>query len=114
MIFYERDEERPERWSTYEKVAVSDAPALKTALEHALGIKIVVEKIRRVYQYRQCRIHLDDVEGLGTFLEFEVQDSGREESVALMKYLTEAFEIKPDDIVRASYSDLLLGKNNRF
>jgi adenylate cyclase class 2 len=114
LIFYERPEDRPERWSNYERIPCADPARLKAALEAAVGIRVVVKKARRLYQYRQSRIHIDTVEGLGTFLEFEVQDSDAAESEALMKLLRDAFAVRGDDIVRASYADLVYGKNNLF
>lgn len=114
IIFYNRAEDRAERWSTYEKIPCPDPEALKIILEKALGIRAVVQKTRLLYQYRQCRIHIDTVEGLGTFLEFEVQDSNEKESADLMKKMRETFQISPGDVLQASYSDMVFGKNGPF
>jgi len=46
----------------------------QTALGLALGIKGVVRKRRVVYMIGQTRVHLDQVEGLGYFMELEVCD----------------------------------------
>jgi adenylate cyclase class IV len=59
-----------------------------------------------VFLYRGARIHLDRVEGLGTFLEFEVpagKDGGEE---SLMRELRALFGIKERDIVALSYADM--------
>jgi adenylate cyclase class 2 len=114
LIFYERGEDREERWSIYERIPCLEPARLKAILEAALGIKVVVEKTRLLYVYQQCRIHIDAVDRLGSFIEFEAQDSGVVESHALMKVLREAFGISPGDIIQASYADLVLGENNLF
>jgi predicted adenylyl cyclase CyaB len=109
LIFYERGEDREERWSIYENIPIPEPAKFRAVLEGALGVKVVVRKTRVLYKYHQCRIHIDTVERLGSFVEFEVPDSGVVESEALMKVLREVFEIAPGDIVQASYSDLILG-----
>jgi adenylate cyclase class IV len=39
---------------------------------YALGVTCVVRKVRREYCYQNYKIHLDDVEHLGDYLEAEV------------------------------------------
>ena len=52
-------------------VPVGEADALREALDAALGTLVVVEKSRRLLLWEGVRIHLDEVEGLGSFLELE-------------------------------------------
>ena len=42
-------------------------------LKKALGIKGVVKKNRTLYMVGQTRVHVDQVEGLGDFMELEVK-----------------------------------------
>ena len=44
----------------------------QTALGQALGVKGVVRKRRMLYMIGQTRVHMDQVEGLGDFMELEV------------------------------------------
>ena len=52
------------------------------------------------------RIHLDDVDGLGSFVELEAPEDG--DQAAKVERLSEALAIADDDLIAGSYSDLLL------
>ena len=73
--------------------------------------KVTVRKKREIYMWDDVRIHIDDVEGLGTFIEFEVPmaDAEDEEAARKMQKLVEAFALSEEDFVGESYSDLLAG-----
>ena len=53
---------------------------LKEVLNKAMGVKTRVDKQREIYFIRNIKIHLDDVTGLGTFVEIEAQGTGDEYS----------------------------------
>jgi adenylate cyclase class IV len=56
------------------------------------------------------QIHLDTVDGLGKFIEFEKAVSGdaeRQAGRAQLEALGRYFQIDPDDLMASSYSDLL-------
>lgn len=112
LVQYERKEDSSERWSVYRKVEVSNAGLLREALAEALGVLTVVRKERRLFRYRGARIHLDNVEGLGAFIEFEVPTGNEEDPVLLMKDLRRIFEIAENTIEKGSYSDLLCAKSS--
>ena len=77
LIAYSRADGEVERLSCYYIVPVDDAVSLEAALAAALGIRTVVSKRRTVLLDRNVRIHLDEVDGLGDFVEFEaVLDEG--------------------------------------
>ncbi len=113
LIQYERKEDGPERWSAYRKIPVPDPDALKRALSDALEVLVVVRKERKLFLYKGARIHLDDVEGLGSYIEFEVPSPGKEEPAALMQELREIFHVGEKDVEKGSYSDVLLAKSSR-
>src|SRR5215212_9809882 len=72
LIYYTRpDQEGPKR-SDYHISLTSDPENLKRVLELTYGIRGVVRKTRYLYLVGQTRVHLDDVEGLGQFMELEV------------------------------------------
>src|SRR5262245_32987098 len=71
LIWYDRpDLDRP-RGCDYFLVPAPDPALLKIALTAALGVRGAVRKRREVYLWHNVRAHLDEVEGLGRFLEFE-------------------------------------------
>jgi len=112
LISYERDETAAERWSHYRKEGVANSGVITRMLGEACGILVVVEKRRELYLYRNARIHIDAVENLGTYLEFEVMGEPSTESAETMRELREAFGVTEGDVVRCSYSDLILAKRN--
>ena len=108
LVVYEREELSEERKSHYRRIPVQDPGALAVGLSESLGILAVVRKERRLFIYRGSRIHLDRVEGLGEFLEFEVPDPGEAEPAELMRELREIFQIESASIEKHSYSDMIL------
>jgi predicted adenylyl cyclase CyaB len=110
LIFYERPDSTSARLSKYHLVPVPDAAAMKALLADAFGVRGVVAKWRRIWLWHNVRIHLDDVAGLGSFIEFEaVITSEAEESAApgQLDELSRVFAISPSDHIAASYADLL-------
>lgn len=71
---------------------------------------VVVRKRREVLLIDNVRVHLDQVDGLGTFLELEaVVDAAHDEAVcrAQVDRLITALQLAESDLIRASYADLL-------
>src|SRR3954451_1012018 len=71
LIAYRRPDDDEARVSEYLRVAVPDAAALREALDAAYGTKVVVAKKRRLLLWENVRIHLDEVDGLGSYMELE-------------------------------------------
>jgi adenylate cyclase class IV len=110
LIQYERPDRRNPSRSSYSIVPVLCPHDLKTALAAALGILGVVRKKRYLYMVGQTRIHVDEVIGLGDFIELEVvQLAGRtdEDAAAIARTLMERLEIRDDDLVDCAYVDML-------
>ena len=109
LIAYERPDLPGNKESRYRLLAVPEPDEMGAALESVLGIAVVVAKTRRLFIHEGVRIHLDRVEGLGDFIEFEgVVPDGAEPTrfTALLDSLREAFAIRDEDLLRESYSDL--------
>ena len=110
LIAYERADDRGNTESRYHLVAIPDPAALKAALAATLGIRVEVRKERRLYLYEGVRIHLDAVEGLGSFIEFEgvaTADTEVDGFTPLLIDLRRRFGIEDDDLLAVSYSDLV-------
>jgi predicted adenylyl cyclase CyaB len=116
LIFYRRPEADATRFSEYYTAPVADCHAMGKVLELSLGVRKRVEKERRLYLYQGARIHLDIVVKLGTFIEFEVpvhpgEPTEDEAARRLMDKLMGAYGIRASDAIRASYSELLDGRD---
>jgi adenylate cyclase, class 2 len=109
LIAYERPDVVGSKESSYRLVEVPDPDELRDALAAALGVTVVVDKSRRLFIHEGVRIHLDRVEGLGDFIEFEgvAVDDDPARFTLLLDSLRGAFDIRGEDLLRESYSDLL-------
>jgi len=88
---------------------------LKELLTKHYGIKCVIDKKREIYYIKNIKIHLDQVKELGTFVEIEAKSDKKIDEERLRKqveYYMEKFGIEKEDLVKVSYSDMLL-KNRR-
>jgi adenylate cyclase class 2 len=114
LIQYQRRDYDGSRESVYRLTEVGHAGSLRATLESALGIVAVVEKRRRLFLWQDVRIHLDEVAGLGSFIEFEAVSpphSDLTKERTRVQQLRTAFHLTPDELVSSSYADLLLGPN---
>ncbi len=96
------------------EVEVSDFEQLKDMLE-ILGFKeaVRVKKVRQKGTYKDFEICLDQVEGLGSFIEVEKitdEDSNKVQD-EMFEFLL-ALGIKRDDRVMNGYDTLMVMKNN--
>ena len=72
---------------------------------------VCVRKRRDLWLHQGTRIHLDRVDGLGTFVEIEVPFTGNAAAARrAMGRLTDCLGITAGDVVRCSYADLLAGR----
>ena len=110
LIYYTRpDQEGPKR-SDYHLSPTTDPKSLKYVMELAYGIRGVVRKTRYLYLVGQTRVHLDDVEGLGQFMELEVvMNEGQRDSEgqAIAEGLMKALGVETSDLLEGAYMDLL-------
>ena len=110
LIAYARADRTEARVSSYRVVPVADPIALGDALADVLGVRVVVEKARRLLLYENVRIHLDRVADLGDFVELEAVLSGPGGPAAQQPKVAElcsALGISDDRRVARGYADLL-------
>ena len=114
LIWYQRTDESRPRPSDYRLVPVADGEGVLAALSGALGVAAEVAKERAIWFADEVRIHLDRVEGLGSFLEFEaiVGPDGDAPARDRLDRLARALGVTGENILRASYGDLVLGKGS--
>jgi predicted adenylyl cyclase CyaB len=112
LIYYERpDQEGPKR-SNYHIFETQNPENLKITLSMAYGVRGIVKKTRYLYLTGQTRIHLDDVEGLGQFMELEVvMRAGQPdaEGQAIAEDLMDKLGVETSDLLEGAYMDLLEG-----
>lgn len=115
LIYYTRpDQEGPKR-SDYHIYYTSDPANLKRILGMTYGIRGEVRKTRYLFLVGQTRIHLDDVEGLGKFMELEVVlEDGQSDAdgQAIAEGLMASLGITEADLLDAAYMDLLEADGN--
>jgi len=110
LIAYHRPDETGAKLSEYHLVRSNDPKALLEVLEAALPVRGVVAKRRLLYFVGRTRIHIDEVEGLGTFMELEVVlDDGQsiEEGYRVAERLMVDLGVADAKRVRGAYIDLL-------
>ncbi len=110
LVFYQRQNVSGPKHSEYRILETREPYILKEILTQAYGVRGVVSKVRYLYMVGQTRIHLDDVQDLGKFLELEVvlqlgqTDS---EGQAVAEKLIEQLGIQPGDLIEGAYMDML-------
>lgn len=107
LIAYRRGDALQATKSDYLLVPAPHPAALSQALDRSLGTVVVVSKHRRLFLWENVRIHLDDVEGLGAFIEIEIVEPD-ERAPAQMARLRDVLGIEDSALVAAGYSDLML------
>lgn len=113
MYYYRPDSHEPKQ----SDIAISfteNPDTLKTVLDNSIGIRGIVYKKRILYQYHQTRIHLDDVKGLGKFIELEVvlkPDQTSNDGEIIAYKLMDKFGIHKNDLIDVAYIDLIQAKS---
>jgi predicted adenylyl cyclase CyaB len=109
LIRYERSDVAHARESRYLIARTPDPQILKEILTATLGRIGVVKKTRILYLIGQTRVHIDEVQGLGDFLELEVVLRGQSEveGKSIVTALLSELGIAQDELIAEAYVDLL-------
>jgi predicted adenylyl cyclase CyaB len=113
LIRYQRPDIAEARSSRYLIARTADPQALLEILSVTLGTAGTVRKSRRLFLIGQTRVHIDEVDGLGSFLELEVvlrPEQSEAEGRLIVKRLLTEFAINPDHLIAEAYVDLLRSK----
>jgi homotetrameric cytidine deaminase len=110
LIQYDRPDGAQARESRYRLTPVDDPDTLRASLDAALGTLVVVDKERHLLLWEGVRIHLDTVDGLGSFVELEgVAAPGSDLNAEHDKVARLRAALRIEEILTDSYSDRLLG-----
>jgi predicted adenylyl cyclase CyaB len=110
LIYYERADRTGPKLSQYEITETLEPKKMRTVLEKALGLRGIVRKHRWLYWVGNTRIHLDEVESLGSYMELEVvlsQGQSQEEGETIAIDLMARLGIVEQDLIEGAYLDLL-------
>ena len=111
LIPYLRPDQRGPKNSDYAVISVEEPERIKALLSEILGVHRVVRKVREIWLHENVRIHLDQVEGLGSFVELEAVYDGAPESLPAqqkkVRFLMERLGVGEEDLVDVSYEGLL-------
>ena len=114
LIYYERTNQAGPKSSHFHLVKVEDAKGLKEVLTKSMGIKVVVKKKREIYYIKNVKFHIDEVPGLGSFVEIEagniLTDLSQDELKEQCDFYLKEFKISPEALIDVSYSDMLLAE----
>ena len=116
LIHYQRRNVSGPKYAEITVFQTTDTEGLKQILSNSLNTLVVVRKRRELFTLDNVKFHLDIVEGLGTYLEIEAQDThgllGKEALRRQCRYYMTLLEVDEKDLIAESYSDLLLRRQN--
>ena len=111
LIYYEREIVADAKRSDIILFRFQPDKALKEILILQLGIKVVVDKLRKIYFINNIKFHFDTVNTLGSFIEVEALDHKGELTIEQLKQQCDQyfsfFELDKMQLIDKSYSDLI-------
>lgn len=112
LIHYHRSDQKGPKSSEVTLYPVAESNLLRSLLEKALGIKIVVDKVREIYFIENVKFHIDIVNKLGNFVEIEAISADGKLPISKLReqcnFYMSVLGIDEKDLLHNSYSDLLL------
>ncbi len=113
LIFYNRSNQPGPKSSHFQLVKINDLAGLKEVLTKACGIKMIVRKNREIYYIGNVKFHIDEVPGLGSYVEIEAgnvqADKTEAELLEQCRFYLKEFGIREEELIAESYSDMMLG-----
>ncbi len=108
LIYYERPDVGGVKESRVLLAPIPDAALVREILTRIFPVKAEVRKTREIFRFQGVQVHLDSVEGLGKFVEFEkilADESEREAGVKQLESMRQYLQIADEDLMSSSYSD---------
>ena len=115
IVYYVRSNKKDSKLSKYK---IIDIPKnlvwlVKKLFSFIFGIKIIVNKKRNLFMYKNTRIHFDDVKNLGTYIELETvfnTKQNEDDLVAEHNFVIKTLGLDTLEKIPNSYSDLIINK----
>ena len=110
IMYYDRQNSFEPKQSDIALSFTENPDTLKFVISKSNGIRGIVKKKRILYKCGQTRIHLDNVEGLGKFIELEVvlkEKQTAQDGEAIANDLMNKFGINTTDLIDVAYIDLI-------
>jgi len=111
LVYYLRKNSRGPKVSNVYLTFLSEPDIVKSILSMILGVKSVVKKRRQIFRIKGVQVHLDHVDGLGSFIEFEkvvkAEDSEISEARKQLERLLSALGIPRENLQTSSYGELV-------
>lgn len=111
LIYYKREDKAGPKSSEIKLARLTETEDLLEVLKASNGVKKIVDKKREIYFIDNVKFHLDNVKGLGTFVEIEAIDEtgklGKDYLRKQCELYLDLFKIKQEDLLTSSYSDMI-------
>jgi adenylate cyclase, class 2 len=112
LIYYRRNDQAGPKQSDFRLTPVHNSEGLLQVLSEALDVLTVVKKKREIYFIDNVKFHIDELNGLGWFVEIEAGNIHSDVPVKKLNeqcnYYMNLLGIKEEDLVSDSYSDIKL------
>jgi len=113
FIFYQRPNTTQQKLSNYEVFPVKDLPVFEKIFGCLLHEEIRIVKQRELFLVENARVHVDEVEGLGMFMEIEVvikTDEQERNANNLLETILRLTNTENNERVGIGYRELLIQK----
>ncbi|XP_017013055.3 uncharacterized protein [Drosophila takahashii] len=110
LVYYDRPDVAGPKLSKFNKTEVDEPEVLEKILRQSNGVLGVLAKRRHLFLVGQTRIHLDEVQDLGHFMELEVclrPEQSLQEGQSIAEKLSQELGIQEQDLMTGSYFDAL-------
>lgn len=118
FVYYLRDNKEGSKKSKYYILNIPKylVTFFKKFLTIILGVKVIINKKRELFIYKNTRIHFDTVKNLGNYIELETVFTKTQKEEDLKKeheFVTQSLGLNILEKISDSYSDLIIHKNQK-
>jgi len=114
LVYYERPDVQGPKQSQVFIIELTKPQFMKQFLNKVLPTKTVVDKQRTIYRLKGTQVHLDTVQTLGTYVEFERRTENTLEAARkaheTLEELMQTLSVKQETLQKGSYCDLIMQK----